>query len=208
MSGFFADRRATATIEFALILPVLAALFFGGFAISRGFYAMQKVDFIAHNLADLAARTIDCGGNSARACLTASDVSDIFDAAGVLLSPLPSKDLKLTLSEVGVLRGDKNRKVETKWSITRNGVLRPCDKTPELPAGFTAATAPLGAIIIVDVSYNFSPASGFDAYNWTFARSHYAVSRNLVPADADSNLPNGHISNESGEGKVCNESPS
>lgn len=168
---------------------------------------MQKVDFIAHNLSDLTARTIDCGGNAARACLKADDVNDIFDAAGILLSPLPSQNLKLTLSEVGVLQDAQNHKIETSWSIARNGTERACDKAPVLPDGFSAATAPLGAIIIVDVSYSFTPAPGFENYAWTFTRSHYAVARNLTPAAADSGLPNGHIRNESGQGTNCKQDP-
>lgn len=201
--GYFgSDRRAVATIEFSFVLPVLLALFFGGFALSRGFYAMQKIDFIAHNLADLTARTTECGGNAASACLSANDVKDIFDAAGILLSPLPNADLKITVSEVGVFQNGAGRKVETIWSITEKGALRACATAPALPEGFSAATAPLGAIIIVDVSYPFSPGAGFESYAWTFNRSQYAVSRNLLPA-TNSSFPNGHIANQSGKGVNC-----
>ncbi len=191
-----------ATIEFSLVLPVLLALFFGGFALSRGFYAMQKIDFIAHNLADLTARTTECSGNAASACLSASDVNDIFDAASILLSPLPSANLKTTVSEVGVFQNGTGRKVETIWSITKQGAVRNCSTAPALPEGFTAATAPLGAIIIVDVSYPFSPGAGFESYSWTFKRSQYAISRNMLPA-ANPTLPNGHIANQSGQGVNC-----
>ena len=202
-SNFRADNRATATIEFAYIAPILVALFLGGFALSRGFNAMQKVDFIAHNLADLTARTIDCGGVASSACLTAADVDDIFNAADILLSPLPSANLKITLTEVGVFQDGNGRRVETIWSISRKGEERACNKAPVLPDGFSAATAPLGAIIIVDVSYPFSPGPGFEKYSWTFQRSNYAVARNLLPAAANSGLPNGHIANQSGQGKNC-----
>lgn len=202
-SNFRTDNRATATIEFAYIAPVLVTLFLGGFAVSRGFSAMQKVDFIAHNLADLTARTIDCGGNASSACLTAADVTDIFKAADMLLSPLPSAGLKITLSEVGVFQNGTGRRIDTIWSITQNGEERACGTAPVLPEGFSAATAPLGAIIIVDVSYPFSPASGFEKYSWTIKRSNYAVARNLLPAAANSGLPNGHIDNQSEMGTVC-----
>lgn len=200
--SFRTDRRAVATIEFSFVLPVLLALFFGGFALSRGFYAMQKIDFIAHNLADLTARTTECGGSAASACLSASDVKDVFDAAGILLTPLPNADLKITVSEIGVFQSGVSRKVETIWSITKNGSLRECTAAPVLPEGFSAATAPLGAIIIVDVSYPFTPAPGFEDYSWTFKRSNYAVSRNLLPG-SNASLPNGHIANNSGQGVNC-----
>ena len=202
-SNFRADNRATAAVEFAYIAPVLIALFLGGFAISRGFNAMQKVDFIAHNLADLTARTIDCSGNASSACLTAANVEDIFKAADILLSPLPNAGLKITLSEVGVFQSGTGRRIETIWSITRNGAIRPCNTAPVLPDGFSAATAPLGAIVIVDVSYPFSPGPGFETYAWNFKRSNYAVARNLLPAAANSGLPDGHIANQSGEGTNC-----
>jgi hypothetical protein len=165
---------------------------------------MQKVDFIAHNLADLTARTTDCGGSAASACLTATQVNDIFDAADILLSPLSSDNLKVTISEVGVFQSGNGRRVETIWSITRKGEERACNMAPVLPEGFSAATAPLGAIIIADVSYPFTPGPGFEKYAWTFQRSNYAVARNLLPAAANSGLPNGHIDNQSGQGTKCN----
>jgi hypothetical protein len=206
--GFRDDCRGSVIIEFTYVLPILIALFAGGFAVSRGFFAMQKVDFIAHNLADLTARTTDCNSNAARACLDAGDVNDIFDAAKALVSPLPNTNLKMTISEVGVLQGLAGRTVETSWSIARGGAeVRSCNSAPVLPPGFTAATAPLGAIIIVDVSYRFWPGYGFESYDWTFTRSHYAVSRDLTPAPAMSNLPNGHIRNDSGEGTNCKQDP-
>ena len=164
---------------------------------------MEKVDFIAHNLADLTARTIDCGGSASSACLSSADVNDIFNAADILLSPLPSEKLKVTISEVGVYQSGNGRRVETIWSITRKGEERPCNMAPVLPSSFSAATAPLGAIIIVDVSYPFTPGPGFEQFSWIFQRSNYAVARNLLPAAANSGLPNGHIDNRSGEGRNC-----
>jgi len=32
----------------------------------------------------------------------------------------------MTISEIGVLQGAQERKVETSWSITRNGQMRAC----------------------------------------------------------------------------------
>lgn len=205
---FREDCHAAVAIEFAFVAPLLITMFVGGFALSRGYFALQKIDFIAHNLAELTARITDCGDSSLNACLTAGNVKDIFDAGNVLLSPLPRENLKVTLSEVGVLQGAGARKVETSWSIAKGGAQeRPCNTAPVLPAGFTAATAPLGAIIIADVTYRFSPGPGFEAYSWTFTRSNYAVARNLTPAAAGSNLPNGHIRNQSGEGTTCKIEP-
>lgn len=188
---------------------MLLTLFFGAFTLARGYYALQKVDLVTHNLADLAARTADCDGDTTRACLRMIDVQDIFDAGRVLMSPLPTDSLKMTISEIGVLQGDQSRKVETSWSITRNGAERACGVAPSMPGGFTAANAPLGAIIIVDVSYTFSPGFNYEMFawnkslSWTFTRSHYAIARNLVQAAANSNLPNGHIINQSGQGTNC-----
>ena len=210
---FIHNCQAVAAIEFALLLPLLLSLFFGSYVLSRGYYASQKVDLVAHNLADLTARTADCNGDATRACLNALDVQDIFNAARVLMSPLPTDSLKVTISEVGVLQGDQGRKVETSWSITQNGAERSCGEPPVMPGGFTAANAPLGAIIIVDVSYTFSPGFNYETFagskplSWTFTRSHYAIARNLVPADANSTQPNGHIINQSGQGTNCKADP-
>ena len=97
--------------------------------------------------------------------------------------------------------------------MARNGSTRACGVPPVVPGGFTTATAPLGAIIVVDVTYKFSPGFHYETYawnkplTWTFTRSHYAVARNLIPAITASNMPNGHIRNQSGEGVNCKQDP-
>jgi len=210
---FIKDHRAAAAIEFAFIFPLLLSFFFGSYVLARGYYASQKVNLVAHNLADLTARTIECNGDATRACLSNIDMQDIFDAGKILMSPLPTNSLKMTISEVGVFQGNQGRNVQTSWSVTRNGEERACGGAPAMPDGFTAANAPLGAIIVVDVSYTFSPGFHYEtlAWNkpltWTFTRSHYAVSRNLAPAPANANLPNGHIRNDSGQGTNCVQDP-
>ena len=118
---------------------------------------MQKVDLVAHNLADLTARKADCNGDATRTCLSAADVQDIFNAGAVLMSSLPTGSLEMTISEIGILQGAQGRRVETSWSITRNGQMRACGVTPVVPGDFTTATAQLGAIIIADITYKFSP---------------------------------------------------
>ena len=123
---FICNCQAAVLVEFALLLPLLLTLLFGAYVMSRGYYAMQKVDLVAHNLADLTARKADCNGDATRTCLSAADVQDIFSAGAVLMSPLPTGSLEMTISEIGVLQGAQGRKVETSWSITRNGQMRAC----------------------------------------------------------------------------------
>jgi TadE-like protein len=210
---FIHNCQAVVAIEFALLLPLLLTIFFGAFVLARGSYAVRKVDLVAHNLADLTARKADCNGDAMRTCLSATDVQDIFNAGAVLMSPLPIGSLEMTISEIGVLQGAQGRKVETSWSITRNGQMRACGVAPVVPGGFIAATAPLGAIIIADVAYKFSPGFNYEMFawnkplTWTFTRSHYAIARNLISAAPGSDLPNGHIRNQSGEGVNCKQDP-
>jgi Flp pilus assembly protein TadG len=123
---FIHNCQAVVAIEFALLLPLLLTIFFGAFVLARGSYAVRKVDLVAHNLADLTARKADCNGDAMRTCLSAADVQDIFNAGAVLMSPLPIGSLEMTISEIGVLQGAQGRKVETSWSITRNGQMRAC----------------------------------------------------------------------------------
>ena len=206
---FIHNSQAVAAIEFALLLPLMLTLFFGSFTLSRGYYALKKVDLVAHNLADLTARTVECNGDATSACLRAADVEDIFRAGAILMSPLPTDSLKMTISEIGVLDGGDAHRLETSWSMTRNGEVRACGIPPVMPGGFAAASAPLGAIIVVDVAYAFSPGFNYETFawnkplTWNFKRSHYAIARNLVPAAPGTNLPDGHINNLSGEGAIC-----
>lgn len=78
LSRFISDNKAVAAIEFALIVPILLALFLGGFEITRYVLIYQKVSKTTSSISDLISRSNE---------LYENDISNSFNAIEHLLAP-------------------------------------------------------------------------------------------------------------------------
>lgn len=204
------DDRGIAAVEFALILPLMLMIYLGLVELSRGMRAAQKLDLVAHMLADLTAQKLDCpsGASSCatgQAGLNETDISSIFSAANVIMAPLPTTNLKMTISEVNITSPAANTwQAQTVWSVSRNsGSKRPCQvltasnaapvSLTTMPSSYTTITNGVnpttGPIIVADVIYTYSPGLHFEFFKWgspptwTMQRTSYSPVRNTyVPS--------------------------
>lgn len=189
------DDRGMAAVEFALILPLMLVIYMGLVELSRGMRTSQRLDLVAHTLADLTAQKIDCpnppAGVSSTKCATGqaglseAEITSIFSAANVLMG-LPTTDtsMKMTISEVNITAVTATSwEAKTSWSVTRNGALaRPCNAalTPDdaapvsvttIPKSYVNVTngvnPPTGPMIIADVVYNYTPGFHFEMFKWS-----------------------------------------
>jgi len=199
------DDRGIAAVEFALVLPLMLMIYLGLVELSRGMRAAQKLDLVAHTLADLTAQQLTGGGATGQAGLSEADITAVFSAAATLMSPLPTTTLKMTISEVGVTSPAANTwQAKTTWSVTRNSAsARPCqvlgasNATPvsltTMPTSYTTVTngvnPTVGPVIVADVIYSYSPGVHFEFFKWgspptwTMQRTSYAPVRNTyVPS--------------------------
>jgi Flp pilus assembly protein TadG len=195
------NESGIAAVEFALILPLMLMIYLGLVEMSRGMRAAQKLDLIAHTLADLTAQQLTGGQNTGQAGLTETDIASVFAAASTLLSPLPTATLQMTISEVNITSPSANNwQAKTNWSISRNGgATRPCAvvlaaanvapvASGSMPTSYTQITngvAPtVGPVIVADVVYSYSPGVHFELFKWaspptlTMQRTSYAPVRN------------------------------
>jgi Flp pilus assembly protein TadG len=198
------DDSGIAAVEFALILPLMLTIYMGLVELSRGMRAAQRVELVAHTLADLTAQQITGGTNSAQgqAGLTEADISSIFAAANVLLAPLPTNTLKMTISEVNISQtAPTTWAAKVNWTVTRNGgpvrgacgtALGAADAAPvssnTMPTSYTTVTngvnPTVGPVIVADVIYDYSPGVNFQFFKWgtsptwTLKRTSYAPVRN------------------------------
>ena len=104
-------RRAVggvAAIEFALIIPVMLATFFGVAEVSNYILAARKVANIASSAADLVAQdtAIDDG-----------EMADIMGALDVVLRPFSPDDAQIRITSVVA---DSNGQTTVGWSDARN----------------------------------------------------------------------------------------
>jgi hypothetical protein len=176
------DERGVAAVEFALIMPVMVVLYFGVVEATRAVRTAQKVDFIAHTMADLAAQKLTNDG-SGQVELTDADFDDIFSAAKMMIWPLPTDYLRLEIDQIdshdnvhfvnpGLPRVD--------WAVTDNATnyrvcqyLKPSDDNDfgTIPTGLQES----GYIVSARVEYNFGAAvlprffaKGLTLTRWSF----------------------------------------
>jgi Flp pilus assembly protein TadG len=194
------NDKAVAAVEFGLILPLMLVIYMGLVELSRGMRAAQKLDLVAHTLSDLTAQTLIGGQNINQAGLSESDISAIFTAANMLMTPLPTTTLKMTITEINITSPSTGVWQATPtWSVTRNGgPLRPCqpmqpgDVPPvssnTLPPSYilpvNGVNPSAGYIIVADVVYDYSPGLHFEMFKWnssptyTMKRTSYSAVRN------------------------------
>ena len=106
---FARDNRGVSAVEFALLLPLMVAMYLGGNEVSQAITASRKVTLVSRTIADLASQS---------ASINNASMTNILDASTAVLSPFSGGNLKVTVSQVKI-DGSGNATIE--WSDTRNG---------------------------------------------------------------------------------------
>ena len=131
MARFAGDRRGVSAVEFALLAPVMIALYLGLVEISDGIGIDRKVSLTAATLANLTAQATT---------ITTSEMSNILDASSAIVAPYSASKLKMTVSCLNI---DSDKNVTVKWSVyaQRHGAQRR-GVDPDRPAGGGYAADP------------------------------------------------------------------
>jgi Flp pilus assembly protein TadG len=137
------DQRGVSAIEFALLAPVMIALYLGCAQISQGVTADRKVSLVSAALANLTAQATT---------LSTSDMTNILDASSAIISPFSAANLTMTVS---CLKIDANKNVTVQWSVTRGGTANSGSMT--IPSALAVANTQL---ILAQASYNYVPIIG------------------------------------------------
>jgi Flp pilus assembly protein TadG len=149
------DRRGVSAVEFALLAPLMIGLYLGCVEISDGVAADRKVSLIAATLANL---TSSCSNSNANAggcannTISTTEMSNILDASGAIITPYSAGNLKMTVSCLNI---DANKVVTVRWSAVRNGGV---GGTVTLPS---ALAVPSSQLLFAQVSYAYTPAVGY-----------------------------------------------
>lgn len=107
---FWKNKDGVAALEFALILPLLAVLYFGTIEVSFLVEADRRVTATSSTIADLVART-----NEVNYC----EVEDIFYASSRIIRPSNSNLVKLRVSSI--VEDSKSGNTVVEWSQARGG---------------------------------------------------------------------------------------
>ena len=140
------DKRGVAAIEFAMIVPIMLALFIGSIEFSQAITVDRRITQIASSTADLVAR---------EKTITTAQLGNVMDIAKILMKPYETSLLRITLTSVFANITDAaNTKVC--WSFNFQGGANTYAKnqTYTLPTGIVDAG---GSVIVAEVKYNYTP---------------------------------------------------
>jgi Flp pilus assembly protein TadG len=142
------DSSGVAAVEFALLLPILALLYFGSVELTQGVMTQERTEHVASTVGDLVAQN---------STITSAGVSDIFGVGGTVMYPYPTSALKMRVSS---LQADSKGVVKVVWSQASGGL-------SPLTAGSTVSGLPTN---VVQANESVIMSESQDTYTSAFGR--------------------------------------
>ena len=87
LRNFAGDQRGVSAVEFAMVLPLMIALYFGTVEMSQGIGAQRKVSLTTRTIADLVSQTSN---------MSNTDMTNSLKAAVAVMAPFSESNLKVT----------------------------------------------------------------------------------------------------------------
>ena len=144
--GIHTDEDGISAIEFALVAPFLALLYFGCIELSLMMQTDRRVTSAASTMGDLVARA---------AVMSDSDIADVFQASRMIFEPSPIANARLRVSSLV----DNGGNVTVAWSDANDNWSAHAPGTPMtvpdnlIPAG--------GSVIFAEVEYDYTSDIGY-----------------------------------------------
>jgi Flp pilus assembly protein TadG len=147
---FIGDRRGNAAVEFAFVVPLMLALFFGTVEFSSAISAQRKVVLASRTMSDLVSQSSVVDDN---------DLLNFYKAAAAIMYPFPtSPDFKVRITSLYV---DPTTKIgKPRWSKawgTGLSALASSDNVT-LPSALQVGDTYL---VYAEVKYKYVPAVGY-----------------------------------------------
>ena len=145
-SGFGPDVRGVSALEFAMIMPIMLALFFGGIELGDAFAIKRKVTRATSALSDLVtqARTI-----------SDKDMTNILDASQAIVAPYALAALHIKITGVEI---DKKGVARASWSDARNDKPHQVGAKVVVPPGLQLKDS---FLVMAELTYKYKPRIGY-----------------------------------------------
>jgi Flp pilus assembly protein TadG len=139
------DKRGIAATEFALLLPIMLVLFVGVSEVGQAISISRKVTITARTITDLVTQY---------SALGTSDMSNLLADATQVMTPYPSSNVTVIVSEVTL---DSQGKATIDWSAAYNGTAYSKGQSVTLPG----VTTPGVTVVWGQVQYRYTPVIGY-----------------------------------------------
>jgi len=140
---FRRDRRGVAAVEFAMILPVMIALYLGLVDVTQILSASRKASGVASAVGDLVAQSIS---------IDDAGMDNIFVAASAMLAPFDPNTLTVVVTSINA---DADGNTTVGWSDALNAAPRAVGGSIILPEGLIE---PNTSLIMSEVTYAYESA--------------------------------------------------
>jgi Flp pilus assembly protein TadG len=141
------DRRGLAAVEFALTLPFLLLIYFGGVELTQGVTLNRQVALTSTTLATIVSQYTTISAST--------QLADILSASTQILAPYGSGTPKVVVSLITI---DANGNATVGWSQTLNGTARVVGAPVTVPANLDIANTTL---IWSETNYAYVPVFDF-----------------------------------------------
>lgn len=140
-----------AAVEFAITLPVLLTLFYGCIEVTRFILVTQKVEKLAHTVADVTAQSTQ---------VTTAGLNQLMEATNNIMEPFDfSAQGRVLLTSLYRTQGEANARVNWRYSgggqLAASSAFGNVGATPSMPGGFTFDERE--NVIAAEVFYRYSP---------------------------------------------------
>ena len=136
------NNRGVAAVEFAMIIPIMAALLIGTNEFSAGVAVDRKVTIMARTLSDLTSQNI---------AVTDTQLTNFFNAGKAVMTPYPSTPVQGTITELYI--NPSTLKARVQWS--QGAAPRSPGDIVEIPDALKIAGTYL---IYSEVKYKYVPS--------------------------------------------------
>ena len=147
---FGRNEDGISAVEFALVAPFMALLYFGCIELSLMMQTDRRVTSAASTMGDLVARA---------AIMTDDDVTEVFEASRMIFQPSPVENARLRISSLVEDEGT----VVVGWSeANENWTARSEGESIEVPDNLVPAG---GSVIFAEVEFDYSSTIGYFIQN-------------------------------------------